>query len=220
MKFTQQLAMILLTAWCWAGMAHASVDEGQTGPRIVVENAANQAIAILEEKREIIRQNPDEIYGLVDDQILPHFDFDKMSYFVLGKVWKNATEQQKSNFQREFKHLLISTYATALLEYSSDDEIVYKDVSYSPKNKNIAIVSTEVRPKGATPVGVSYRMFRTDDTWKIYDVVIDGVSLVTNYRANFAGQVRSKGLDGLITSLSEHNQPKQSVAIQPASQKQ
>lgn len=220
MKLTQRLVIFFLAASCWAGMLHASVDEGQAGPRAVVENAANQVIAILEEKREFIRNNPDEIYGLVNEHILLHFDFDKMSYFVLGKAWKGATAQQKSDFQREFKYLLINTYATALLEFSTDDEILYKDVAFSPKNKNVAIVSTEVKPNGADPIGVSYRMFHSADAWRIYDVVIDGVSLVTNYRANFAGQVRSKGLDGLIASLSEHNQPKESVALQPASQKQ
>jgi phospholipid transport system substrate-binding protein len=220
MKLVQQLGICLIMVLCWGSIAHANVDDAQAGPRMAVETAASGVIDILEKEREVIRANPDKLYGLVNQHILPHFDFDKMSYFVLGKAWQAASAQQKADFQREFKHLLISTYTTALLEYDTGHKIVYKDVIVSPKNKNIAIVPTQIRQKGAGPINVSYRMIQANDSWKIYDVVIDGVSLVTNYRANFAGQVRSKGLDGLITSMGEHNEPKNTVSIKPVSQKQ
>ena len=129
----------------------------------------------------------------------------------------------KDKFQKEFKALLISTYTTALSEFSTDGDIVYKEVVVSPKNDNIAVVPTEIRQKGAGPVEVAYRMFRVDGIWRIYDVAIGGVSLVTNYRANFASQLRSNGLDGLIASLGKHNLPQDqanSIMVQPASQTQ
>ena len=219
MKFINQAGTFLILAICWLSIAHANVDGHESGPQEAVEQAANQVIAVLEKEGDEIRGNPDKIYSLVNDHILPHFDFDKMSYFVLGNAWKSASEQQQHDFQDQFKHLLIRTYTTALSEYSTDGDILYKKVLISPKNENIAIVQTEIRQKGRGPIEVSYRMYRTVDVWRIYDVSIGGVSLVKNYRANFAGQVRSKGLDGLISSLSEHNQPQEDVVtVKPASQ--
>ncbi|MCW8963115.1 MAG: ABC transporter substrate-binding protein [Gammaproteobacteria bacterium] len=219
MKFIKQLGIFLVLAICWSGIVYANAGDTGAGPKAVVEKAANDVISTLDNEGESIRNDPDKVYGLVNELILPHFDFDKMSYFVLGKVWKTASEQQKLDFQNEFKQLLINTYTTALLEFSSEEKIIYKDVKVSPKNKNVAIVPTEIRQKGTNPIDVTYRMYRTGDQWRIYDVIIDGVSLVTNYRANFAGEVRSNGLDGLIRSLGEHNQPNDVVTIQPAAAK-
>ena len=211
MRSFHSYAIIVLLVFGWSGVVHAAIDEANNGPRAVVEHAANKVIEILDNERESIRNNPDQIYDLVDEHILPNFDFDKMSLFVLGKVWKQATQEQKTRFQREFTRLLINTYTTALLEYSTDEPITYKDVKLSAKNKNVAIVPTEVRQKGTGPIDVTYRMFKNDNGWRIYDVIIDGVSLVTNYRANFASLLRSEGLDGLIANLSEHNHPKDIV---------
>jgi len=219
MKFINQLGIFLVLAICWSGFVCANVDDAETGPKAVVEKAANDVISTLDNERDSIRNDPDKVYSLVNELILPHFDFDKMSYFVLGKAWKTASEQQKLDFQNEFKQLLINTYTTALLEFSTEEKILYKDVKVSPKNNNVAIVPTEIRQKGTAPIGVTYRMYRTEGQWRIYDVIIDGVSLVTNYRANFAGEVRSNGLDGLISSLNEHNRPKDVVTIQPAASK-
>lgn len=217
MRFLTQIGLGLMLLTGWLSLAHAE----DQGPRIVVEQAANEVLDILKKDGDKIRNNPDEIVNLANDLILPLFDFDKMSYFVLGKSWTGATDQQKQDFQREFKRLLIATYTKAISEFSDDREIIYKDTVVSPKNTNVAMVPTEIRQKGGAPINVAYRMFQSESQWRIYDVVIDGVSLVTNYRANFAGQVRSNGLDGLIASLSKHNQPQDQVkatTIQPASQ--
>jgi phospholipid transport system substrate-binding protein len=203
----------------WSLPAYAEDAE----PRLVVEKAATEVMAILEQEGDSIRNDSKEIARLANEHILPLFDFDKMSYFVLGKAWSDATEQQKSDFQKEFKEMLISTYASALSRFSTDGQIIYNDVMLSPKNANVAIVPTEIRQKGSGPIKVAYRMFRTDETWRIYDVLIDNVSLVTNYRASFASEVRADGLDGLIAKLGKHNQPRGqsgTANIQPASQAQ
>lgn len=173
----------------------------------VVKNAADNVIQILEEEAESIKNNPDRVYGLVEAHILPHFDFERMSYFVLGNFWKKATPEQKKRFLSEFKHLLVSTYATALSEYSSEEEIVFMPTRVS-SNPDVVVVPTEIRQTGSAPVGVAYRMYRNDDVWRIFDVAIGGISLVTNYRANFAGQIRKGGMDGLLESMARHNQPK------------
>ena len=212
MRLFKHLTAFLILAMCWLTVAHANTSN-DTGPKEAVEMAVNRVIEVLRKEGDVIRDDPDKIYGLVNEYILPHFDFDRMSYFVLGKAWKEASEQQKENFQHEFKQLLITTYSTALSEYSTDEEILYKSVMISPKNENIAIVPTEIKQAGAGPVSVIYRMYRSEGVWRIYDVSIEGVSLVKNYRANFAGQVRSNGLDGLIITLAGHNQPEENSAV-------
>lgn len=221
MKVSYQIAVcwLLALALGWSLPARAE----DNGARTVVEKAANEVLAILKQDGERIRNNPQEIVRLANEHILPLFDFDKMSYFVLGKVWSQATPQQQADFQKEFKELLISTYASALSKFSTDGEIVYKDTVVSPKNANIAIVPTEIHQKGAGPIQVAYRMLQAKEVWRIYDVVIDGVSLVTNYRANFASEVRTHGLEGLIAKLGKHNEPAEqsgTVTVQPASQTQ
>lgn len=196
----------LLAVFCWFSYAHANVESDD--PKIIVQQVSNRVITALTEDADAIRANPDKVSALINEHITPHFDLEKISHFVLGKVWQQATETQQADFQREFKHLLVGTYSAALLEYSGDDQIIYKDAKISPKNPNVAIVPTEVRQKGSDPIEVTYRMLRTDGQWRIYDIVISGVSLVTNYRADFAGQVRDNGLDGLIATLNKHNQKK------------
>jgi len=176
----------------------------------VVREAANRVINVLETEGDIVRNDPDKIYQMVDKHILPLFDFERMSYYVLGRYWKQATDDQKHRFLDEFKHLLVNTYSTALSEYSTDEEIVYLPVQTS-SNADVVIVPTEIRQKGSTPVPVAYRMYRSEGVWRIFDVAIDGVSLVTNYRANFSGQIRKDGLEGLIVTLGKHNKPKEVV---------
>lgn len=170
----------------------------------VVEKAANEVIAVLDKEAEQIAKDPEKAYLLVEQYVIPYFDFDRMSYYILGNFWKDATDEQKTRFQTEFKRMLVNTYATALSEYTSDEEINYLPTVTS-KNPDIVIVPTEIRQQGSQPVSVAYRMFREDDHWRIYDVAIGGISLVTNYRASFASQIRKGGLEGLLSSLASHN---------------
>lgn len=194
--------LTLCAAMLLAGNVQASVDAQQ-----VVRQAADSVLGVLESEGEAVKDNPEKIYQLVRQYILPHFDFERMSYYVLGKHWKQASDSQKQLFIGEFEHLLVSTYATAISEFSSEEEIVYLPVRVST-NINVVVVPTEIRQKGGNPIAIAYRMYRSDDVWRIFDVAISGVSLVTNYRASFAGQIRRGGLDGLIESLSAHNKPK------------
>ncbi len=171
----------------------------------VVEKAANDVISVLDKEAEQIAKDPEKAFTLIEQYIVPYFDFDRMSYYILGNNWKNATEEQKARFQSEFKHMLVNTYATALSEYTSQEQINYLPTITS-KNPDVVIVPTEISQQGSQPVSVAYRMFRQDDNWRIYDVAIGGISLVTNYRASFASQIRNGGMEGLLTSLSSHNE--------------
>lgn len=202
-RWTQYL--LVMVASMMMTNVQASMD-----PQQVVRQAADNVIHALENGGDGIKKNPDEIYQLVETHILPLFDFERMSYYILGRQWKQASEEQKPRFLKEFKYLLVSTYVTALSEYTSEEEIIYLPTQVS-SNVDVVIVPTEIRQKGSPPVAVAYRMYRSGDVWRIFDVAIGGISLVTNYRANFAGQIRKNGLDGLIQTMSEHNKPKEIV---------
>ena len=215
MKLVNQFSIFLVLAVCYMGLTHASGIE--SGPKAVVQKMSHDVVLILGKEDGPLHEDPDRIYHLVDERILPHFDFDRMSYLILGKLWKQVSEQQQQGFQQEFKQLLVSTYIDVLLEFSADtDMIFYEGVKVSPKNKNVAIVLSGIRRKNSTSINIAYRMYRTDGVWRIYDVSIDGVSLVVNYRANFAGQIRSEGIEGVINTLRKHNQSKGMIAAEPA----
>jgi phospholipid transport system substrate-binding protein len=127
-----------------------------------------------------------------------------MSRLVLGKYWRKATPEQREAFVREFRELLIRTYATALLNYSGQD-IVYLPVRVGKDVRKVT-VNTQVRATGAPAIPVDYRLWLSDNGWKVYDVSIDNISLVSNYRSSFASQIRRYKLDGLIAKLQKLNQ--------------
>ncbi len=174
--------------------------------RQVIERAAGDVMAMLEKEAAAGRSGTEDAYSLVEAHVLPYFDFDRMSLLILGNYWKDATDDQKSRFQSGFKRLLINTYASALSEYSSAQEIAYLSTITSPSNPDVVIVPTEIRQQGSPPIAVAYRMHRQDEKWRVYDVAIGGISLVMNYRASFAGQIREGGIESLLSSLASHNQ--------------
>ena len=177
----------------------------QTPAEAVVQKAIDDVVMVLDEQAAALAEDTDRAYALAEEFIAPYFDFDRMSYYILGNHWKNAPDSQKTGFRGEFKRLLVNTYAAALCGYTSEEEVTFKETITSPKDPDIVIVPTEVKQKGGKPVTVAYRMHRKNDQWRIYDVAIDGISLVKNYRADFAGQIRKGGFDGLVAGLTEHN---------------
>jgi len=136
-------------------------------------------------------------------KILPNFDFEKVSRLVLGKNWTNATPEQKTAFQAEFKTLLLRTYATALSKYKNQT-IEYKPFRMEA-GADTATVKTAIQQSGGDPISVDYSLGKKADDWKVFDIVIEGVSLVTNYRSQFAQEIRQNGLDSLTKKLADKN---------------
>lgn len=182
----------------------AAIGDSVEDPLKFVKSTADQVLVEVSSRKDELSADPGKIYELVDQVILPRFDFVRMSQLVLGKYWRRATPEQKQAFVREFRELLIRTYATALLNYSGQD-IVYLPVR-AGKDARKVTVNTQVREVGAPAIPVDYRLWRSDDGWKVYDVSIDNISLVSNYRSSFASQIRRYKLDGLIAKLQKLNQ--------------
>jgi phospholipid transport system substrate-binding protein len=172
------------------------------GPLELVHKNADDVLAVLKAD-DSIQQDKEKIYKLAEEKILPNFDLDRISMLVLGKTWRKINEDQQQQFKSEFKTMLLRTYAVALGKYK-DQEIDFKPMRMEPTDKQ-ATVKTQIIQDGAQPISVDYTLAKKDDEWKVFDIVIEGVSLVTNYRSQFASEIKNNGIDSLITKLAEKN---------------
>ena len=143
------------------------------------------------------------MYELVAEIVLPYFDFRRMSQWVLGRNWRTATAQQRERFVEQFRLLLVRTYGRALSEYA-DEKVIYLPFDAGSEADRVT-VRTEIEQPGGAPIPISYSMYLSDDGWKVYDVAISGVSLVTNYRSSFGSIIRKDGMDSLIEQLGNRN---------------
>ena len=172
-------------------------------PDALVKRTAEDVMAIVKNDKDIQAGNQDKIFALAEEKILPNFNFDRVSRLVLGKNWTKATPDQKAAFQTEFRTLLLRTYATALSKYKNQT-IEYKPLRLAD-GANTAAVKTVILQPGGQPIAVDYALEKHSDAWKVYDIVIEGVSLVTNYRGQFTQEIRQNGLDSLIKKLADKN---------------
>ena len=173
-------------------------------PDLLIKNTTQKMLSALEEHREELKKDPKVVYGLVSNIVLPHFDFIRMSRSVLAQNWKKASRKQKLSFVRAFRTLMVRTYAVALLEYTSQ-EIHVLPAKLRAGDK-YATVRMEVLQPGKQPVIINYLLHLRKNGWKVYDVAVDGISLITNYRTSFAAEVKQQGLDALIARLQKHNE--------------
>jgi phospholipid transport system substrate-binding protein len=172
-------------------------------PDALVKQTADEVLAIVKNDKDIQAGNQQHLYAVVEAKILPNFDFDRVCRMVLGKNWKSATPEQQASFQKEFRSLLLRTYSTALGKYK-DQTIEYKPLRAEPDATNVS-VKTQILQSGGQPVAVDYSLVKGATGWKVYDIVIENVSLVTNYRSQFSNEIRQNGLDSLNKKLADKN---------------
>lgn len=187
---------ILIVTLIWS-----VVYAGQS-PDLLVKETTDKVLNELTVNRDVLQSDVNRLYQLVNEIVFPHFDFSRMSKLVLGKHWKKANEVQRQTFEQEFKSLLVRTYATALFEYTGQ-EIIYKPF-HNKQGADRAVVKTEIVPSDGPNIPLHYALRKgKEGAWLVYDVSIDGISLVTNYRAAYGRIIESKGIDTLIVSLVE-----------------
>ena len=179
-----------------AAVAEVSADD-------LVKQTAEDVLSTIKNDKDIQAGNQQKIFALAEEKILPNFDFDRVCRMVLGKNWKSASPEQQAAFQKEFRSLLLRTYATALGKYKNQ-VIEYKPMRAEPGAKNVS-VKTQILQPGGQPITVDYSLVKVDSGWKVYDIVIESVSLVTNYRSQFSNEIRTNGLDSLNKKLAEKN---------------
>ena len=169
-------------------------------PDVLARTTTQEVLTILKQDKELQNGNLNKVYQLVEAKILPNFDFNRMTQLALGKNWPRATAKQKQALVTEFRNLLVRTYSSSLTEFSNQT-VEFKPLAMKPNDTDVTVRS-EIRQPGGQPIPIDYSMYKTAFGWKVYDVTIDSVSLVTNYRASFANTIRQQGIDGLIKTMA------------------
>ena len=176
-----------------------------TAPEQLIRDTSDKVIADIKANRQEYQRDPSKIYDLVNKIVLPHFDFSAMTDLALGNYKSEVSAAQRPVIVNEFRQLLVRTYSSALLEYTN------QEVNYLPMKGKVedgkVVVRTEIAQPGGFPIPIDYSLRRGNDGWKVFDISVDQVSLVTNYRSSFARAIKKDGVDGLIKTLQEHNQP-------------
>ena len=185
-------------------LAFTGVAMAEIGPDELVRKTADEVIEIVKSDQDIQNGNQQKIFALAEAKILPNFDFDRVCRLVLGRNWATANKEQQAEFQKEFRSLLLRTYASALSKYRN------QTIQYLPfraqADASRVTVKTKILQPGGQPIAIDYSLEKGASGWKVYDIVIEGVSLVTNYRSQFSNEIRQVGgIDGLIQRLAEKN---------------
>ena len=174
----------------------------QQTPDGLIKQLSEEVIDTVKSDKAIQAGDVQRIITLVDAKVLPHVNFQRMTASAVGRHWRQASPEQKTRLQEEFKLLLVRTYSGALTEVK-DQTVQLKPIRFSPQDTEV-VVRTEVRGSGQ-PIQLDYRLEKAESGWKIYDVNVMGVWLVEQYRSSFAQEISAGGIDGLITKLAERN---------------
>ena len=180
-----------------------SVALAQEAPDELVKRVAEDTLSAIRADKDLQVGNPAKVKQLIESKLVPHFDTTRMTALAMGRNWRSATPEQQKQLTEQFQTLLIRTYSNALTNYR-DNTMTYKPLRMNPGDTDV-VVRTEVTRPGQAAVQIDYSMEKTADGWKAYDVVVAGVSLVTNYREEFNDVVKSSGIDGLIKALEDKN---------------
>lgn len=175
----------------------------EVAPDVLVRGITQEVISIVKQDKDIQSGNSRKIAELVDSKVLPHFNFLRMTQLAVAVNWRKATPEQQKLLTQEFRTLLVRTYSSALASYR-DQLIEIKPLRARADDTEVTVRS-EVKQRGAQPVTIDYDMEKTSSGWKVFDVKVGGVSLITTYKEEFASQVRESGLEGLIKTLTGKN---------------
>lgn len=188
-----------LLAACLFSVAAVAAD---LPPDELVRNVTNEVLDAVRQDKDIQNGNSKKVLDLVETKILPHFNFQRMTQLAMGREGRQATPEQLRVLTDEFRNLLVRTYSKALTEYRNQ-EISFKPFKMTTTDTDVK-VRTEVKQSGGKPIGIDYYLEKAAG-WKVYDIEVGGVSLVTNYRSSFAQEIQKGGIDGLIRSLQAKN---------------
>jgi phospholipid transport system substrate-binding protein len=210
MKFLLKvIAGILLT------VSLAQADE--PAPDVLIRETVQDVLAVIKKDKSIQNGDQKKIVALVEGKILPHFDFVRMTRLAVGKSWRTATPEQKQALVQEFHTLLVRTYAKVFAVYR--DQVVEVKPFRMAADATEVTVKTSINKSGVQPVLVDYEMIHTPEGWKAFDVIIEGVSMVTSYRGTFASEINQGGIERLIKVLADKNAASANEPLQKADSK-
>lgn len=172
-------------------------------PDEMVRRTTADVLNIIKQDKDIQSGNTSKIVELAEEKVLPNFNFARMTQLAVGKNWREASDAQKQALTKEFRTLLVRTYSTSLAQYRNQT-IDVKPMKFTPSDTEVT-VKTLINQPGGQAIPLDYSMEKSAQGWKVYDILVDGVSLVTNYRSTFAEEVRKGGIDGLVKTLTDRN---------------
>jgi phospholipid transport system substrate-binding protein len=193
--------MIRMAAWILSALLALPAFAQPEGPGKLVERVSLDTLKTLQTAGG--PKGKKAVMALVEEKVLPHFDFARMTTLATGVGWRSATPTQQGLLIDQFRTLLVRTYSTALTRYTNQT-LAFQPERLSPDGAK-AVVRSLLKQPGAPELTIDYKMASTPGGWKIYDVAIEGVSLVTTYRDSFAEEVRTRGIDGLVKMLTDKN---------------
>ncbi|HEV2523940.1 MAG TPA: ABC transporter substrate-binding protein [Gammaproteobacteria bacterium] len=174
-------------------------------PISMLRSVTDNVMQELRTHRQEVQQNSNRLYALVDHLILPHIDFSEMARWVVGRgAWKSADDATQSAFIAEFKTMVVRSYARSLLEYT-DQKIEFLPLRGAIGDKQRIKVLSLIKENGKDPVHMDYNLIRDGDAWKVYDIIVEGISLMQGYRAQFAEDIKQGGLKAAIDTMHRHN---------------
>jgi len=195
----RRLVIVLTMVLFVAGVARGAADSA----RLLVIDISNQVTQALNKEPDLAERDPASMYKLLNRIVVPHFDFDATAKLVLGRYWRDINPQQQQRFTQEFSTHLVHFYAASLMKYR-DQTIDFKPLR-APAAANDVAVHTEVEQGNGAPIPIDYRMHLKGGDWKVYDVSIDGISLVASNRSSYAAEIRKSGIDTLTARLARIN---------------
>lgn len=195
-------------------LAGVSAAAAEIPPDVLVKTTAQDVLTIIKQDKDIQSGNSQKVLQLVDAKVLPHFDFPHMAQMAVGRHWIKATTAQRQALIGEFRTLLVRTYSNSLTSYKNQT-IDYKPLKLQPGDTDVT-VKTVVNQPGGQPIPIDYSLEKTGNAWKVYDVAVDNVSLVTNYRGSFGSEIKNNGIDGLIKTLADKNRKETNGSEKPA----
>jgi len=196
-----QVFRLLLLALLFPLLALAQDSE----PEALVKKITEEVLAAVKSDKDLAAGNKQKAVKLAEEKILPYVDFEEATRLAVGRGWKEATPEQRKKLISEFRNMLVRTYSSAISAYEGQTMKV-QPVHMKPGDTEVTVHNQYIRP-GGKPVALDYQMRKTPDGWKIYDIIVEGVSLVLTYRSEFNAVVRQQGVDGLIKRLAEKNTP-------------
>jgi len=198
---TMKLLMSFLAMVCLAGAPLRAQE--MVAPDVLAKSVTDEVLAVLRTDKDIHAGNTKKVVDLVEKKVLPHFEFARMTRLAVGPNWRQATPAQQKALISEFRALLVQTYAATLSAYRNQI-LDYRPLRMQPNDTEV-VVKSLIQQSGGKPVTVDYKMEKSPDGWKVYDVVVADLSLVQNYRGSFETEVRKGGIDGLIKALADKN---------------
>ena len=190
--------LFLLTFFC-----STMVQAQGLAPDALARSVTDEVLALIRTDKDLQAGNQKKLLELVDAKVLPHFNFQTMTQLAMGRNWRTATPEQQKQLIAEFRMLLVRTYTTAFTSYKNQI-VEYKPVRMKADDSDVTVQSLIKQPSGA-PVAVDYSMEKLADAWKVYNIKVEGISLVENYRNTFNTEIQKNGVDGLIKSLADKN---------------